>query len=378
MLTLVRKVRLVSFRNRWHTDTSGPQKRHNIFKNTDKLKLNHLIPITTIQKQDIQLRVSHSIDQMTDDTYMVNLAMNADTDSVKPAIYVCCLDATSSLGKESTNSYPSYSSFSERDLVNHSMNTIIRCLRPIDKLAIVPYNENAKTIMKLTNMNEDGKKLAMTFLRQIHEKDTKNLWSGLNASMNLINNMPNDIDANVFLLVLCGSAGIGNGGIIKKFIKKNAKTKMQATVHVFGYGDELDSTLLFDLSDHGNGLFAHILDDNMCKDVLINYLSSTLVTSINNIIVKTDNAIDGGQLTVMNRSINNNSDFDKLTISDPINHINHINMGSQQSGQSRNLIWRLITRNLDNFKLDLNIEYENKIIPYQIRKDNALNSTMSL
>lgn len=373
MLSLVRIVRKMNVGKRWHSDTIGPYKRHHLMGAADanaliKPALKHLKRITVIAQQDVNLKVSHSINKIIDDTYIIDLALNANSDVVKPAIYVCCLDISSSMDGSSAydNTDPECSEFTRWDLVKYSINTIIHCLRPVDKLAIVSFNDDAKNVMQLTNMNEHGKKSAIKSLNKVNIGGDTNLWAGLNMSMDIINNVPNDIDTNAFLLVLTGGEPNRNPpkGIIEEFVQKNLTTKMPATVHVFGYGYGLDSTLLSNLSDHGAGLFAHIPDHIMCNTVFINYLSNTLATSVNKVTVKVDTGTNYRDLTILSQPVNRKS----LDVS----------IGSIQSGQSRNLMWKVVLNRPNDFKLNLNIEYGNKVIPYQITNGNTLsNNTLN-
>lgn len=146
-----------------------------------KPKLKHLLPSTVIKPTISSLSISHSSIQLIPDKYVINLQLSATSDVPKPAIYVCCLDVSDSMDGASThnNSDPECSKFSRWDLVKHSMTTIVHCLRPVDKLAIVTFSGKANVNMKLINMDENGKRDALKVLDSIRPSGSTNLWDDL-------------------------------------------------------------------------------------------------------------------------------------------------------------------------------------------------------
>ena len=127
---------------------------------------------------DIKLNVNHSCAiEKANGKRIFNIELDAVTPNVKPCTFICILDVSGSMsGSSSYRNDPEASKFSRMDLVKHSVNTIIHCLRPEDTLSIVTFNSSASNILSFTNMDENGKKQAMNALNRISESGGTNLW----------------------------------------------------------------------------------------------------------------------------------------------------------------------------------------------------------
>jgi hypothetical protein len=323
---------------------------------------------TVISKStgDTKLLISHSAIEITPGSYFINLSLDATIQVIKPAIYVCCLDVSGSMDGASTynDSDSECSKFSRWDLVKHSMNTIVHCLRPVDKLAIVTFSNNATKNMALLDMDANGKKQAMRILDGIRIEGQTNLWDGLNTSLNEMDSILKDNNTNAFTLLLSDGEPNVNPprGILNEFLRRISKNKLTSTLHTFGYGYGLDSSLLTSLSEYGAGLFAHIPDHTMCNTVFINFLSNSLATAINRVDLK----------------VGNMSGCDSLTnISHPLNDSGIINVGAIQSGQRQNIILASKIIDPDNFSVKFDLEYNNNTTSYTINKLNKNRSSVT-
>lgn len=78
--------------------------------------------------------------------------------------------------------------FSRLDLVKHSVNTIIHSLDEDDILGIVTFSNNARVDLKLTKMNEHGKKKALTVISKMKTEGATNLWAGIQDGLDLSKN----------------------------------------------------------------------------------------------------------------------------------------------------------------------------------------------
>jgi von Willebrand factor type A domain len=65
------------------------------------------------------------------------------------------------------------------DIVKHAVKTIIKSMKPSDRLAIVSFSNSAETLIPLTEMTSDGQTLAITALERLCPTNSTNLWAGI-------------------------------------------------------------------------------------------------------------------------------------------------------------------------------------------------------
>jgi hypothetical protein len=231
------------------------------------------------------------------------------------------------------------------------MTTIVHCLRPVDKLAIVTFSGRANVNMKLVNMDENGKRDALRVLDSIRPNGSTNLWDGLDTSLGELDGLPLDYGTNMFsLLFTDGEPNINPvRGILNEFISRNAQHNLTSALHIFGYGYSLDSALLTRLAEHGGGIFSHIPDQTMCNTVFINFLSYTLATVVNKVKVGSTNFRKDWF-----------SQFDGYNADSCM-----VSIGAVQEGQPRNILLPISTTD-PSIKIPINVEYNGQSVPYTL------------
>jgi hypothetical protein len=317
--------------------------------------LRHLNPNNKSNNEPIKLSVSHESYQ-ADSTYLINLQLGSFIETVRPSIFVCALDVSDSMNGTCTYQHdPECSKFSRLDLVKHSVNTIIHCLRPVDKLALIGFSNSGQKLLSLEEMNDSGKRKAKSVLQSLRADGSTNLWDGLRISMDELN-MLNEINNNKFLLTLTdGEPNINPPrGIHEEFLRKINSNKLLYGVHNFGYGYGLDSSLLSGISTSGGGLFAHIPDHTMCNTVFINFLSNCLATVINKATVR----------------LKSNRGCNFVVLNHPMVDGKYADIGAIQSNQPRNVLLGINVLDPSNFMIELEIDHDNNKTSYVIDKSN--------
>ena len=313
---------------------------------------------------DINLNINHSCSVEKDNnTRIFNIELDAISSAapvVKPCTFVCVLDVSGSMGGSSSYQGDAEASkFSRMDLVKHSVNTIIQCLRPEDTLAIVTFNNYASKLLSMTSMDENGKRMATNALNQISEDGGTNLWDGLSSGMDELHRLGIRENHNNCLILLTDGEPNDNPsrGIYNEFVSKISMSPLIGNVHMIGYGYDLDSSLLLNLAKTGDGLFAHVPDYSMCNTVFINLLSNCLATAISNVDMK----------------VTSMKGFNKINFSNTIDNKKQMKIGPIQTGQQRNILFDADISDLSNFELGLEFMYNGKMINYKI---NTLDSKL--
>ena len=143
------------------------------------------------------------------------------------------------------------------DVVQHATRTIIEALGPEDRLAIVAYSSQAHSVLPLTVMHNGGKALAKSALSTLRPSGSTNLWDGLKMGMDLL-----ATDANPRRLTSCfiltdGCPNIvpprGHLSMLRRY-KDSASKNFSCVINTYGFGYNLDSTLLDEIAREGTFL----------------------------------------------------------------------------------------------------------------------------
>ncbi|KAL9645704.1 hypothetical protein ABK040_003436 [Willaertia magna] len=201
----------------------------------------------------------------------------------KPSTFICVLDISGSMGENADNSNDTGENhgFSRLDLVKHSVRTIINVLKPQDQLAIVSFTDNAAVELPLTHMTEEGRTQANTQLNSLTPQGCTNLWDGLRVGLEMASE-PSCKSTNTVVVLLTDGEPNQNPprGIIPTLRSHIDTNPLNCTIHTFGFGYNLDSALLNEISQIGSGSYAYIPDCSMVGTIFVNLLSNVLATVV--------------------------------------------------------------------------------------------------
>jgi len=167
------------------------------------------------------------------------------------------------------------------DIVKHALKTIIQNLNHEDRLALVAYSNDARTIFGLTEMTENGRNETERKLSDLTPAGMTNLWDGLKTGFELLKDGAQPGRLQHIMLFTDGLPNINPPrGILPmlKRLKDKEGGKLPCTVSTFGFGYELDSELLSQLAIDGAGSYAHIPDAGFVGTVFVNATANLLVT----------------------------------------------------------------------------------------------------
>jgi Mg-chelatase subunit ChlD len=293
-------------------------------------------------------KINIDIDNNDDNLY---ITLNTDDISRREPVNICCIiDNSGSMDSIETNKTSENNNLSRLDIVKHSVRTIINSLCENDYFSLVTFNSKSTIELKLTLMTNEGKQLALNKLNTIISQGQTNIWSGLLNGLELLTSTN---DNNTLLLLLTdGESNINPpNGIINTLDKylNNTIINKSYCVNTFGFGNNLDSELLNEISNKCNGMFDYISDFSMIGTKFVKSLANILTTYTTNI-----------KLVL---SFNDN-DNDKLII----------NVGSLLYEQSRDLLIKINDNNINiNIKLLIANTINNEI-NYVFTKKTILNS----
>lgn len=206
--------------------------------------------------------------------------------SERAPVDICCVvDVSGSMSVEALMQSEGGTStghgLSVLDIVKHAMKTIIATLQATDRLAVVAYSNDAKTIFGLTEMGDSGRQTAETKLEELNPDGMTNIWDGLRVAMDLLKTGSKPGSLQHVMLFTDGLPNINPPrGILPmlKRLKDKEGGKLPCTISTFGFGYELDSELLSEMAILGCGSYAFIPDAGFVGTTFVNAMTNLLVT----------------------------------------------------------------------------------------------------
>lgn len=198
----------------------------------------------------------------------------------KPIFLIPILDNSGSMGA-SAGSVEGQEThrFSRLDLVKHAVKTMAAILGPDDYMGIVSFSTEATIRMLPKRMNDEGRLDVDAALCMIRPDSSTNIWDGMKKAAELASN-PAFANHNIVAMLLTdGYPNINPPRGIVPTARATLRTANPWTLHTFGFGYDLDSELLLEIAEYGNGLFGFIPDASMVGTVFINALAHYLSTA---------------------------------------------------------------------------------------------------
>jgi len=291
------------------------------------------IPITTPpasasasageQQEEQEVTMNAFTDDITSQT-VIQITPPA-TAPKQSSLFICVLDVSGSMGTSAAGQQDGEKTdalFSRLDLVKHSMNTLIQGVEDDDYIALVPFNGAATLALPATPMTEGGRQLATSTVGRMQAGGGTNIWAGLEIAINLASEHKH---RNPLILLLTdGEPNIdpprGLVGTIQQTLQAMG---LRVPIHTFGFGYDMNSTLINSVAEATQATYAFIPDCSMVGTVFINFIATALA-SIAHYMTLTDpdgttynlSGIQAGQTRTVSlgKLLENTSDIDQKYI----------------------------------------------------------------
>lgn len=226
------------------------------------------------------------------------------------------------------------------DIVKHAVKTIIKNLSPLDTLSLVQYNQKATLVLSSTPMTNENKEKAIKITDSLSSGGQTNLWDGMCTGFSTIKNSKNHNRVLFLLTDGCPNINPPSGYIpaLKHYIQQNG---INATLNTFGFGYNLDSQLLNDLSNYCHGSYNFIPDGSFVGTIFVNALSNVLAVAATNVSIQ-----------LLNRSNIESFGYSLDTLD------NNINVGPIIYGQSKDIVIK-VDNNSKNAPIEAKLTYKN-------------------
>ncbi|KAF3166205.1 hypothetical protein TWF788_000577 [Orbilia oligospora] len=180
------------------------------------------------------------------------------------------------------------------DVVKHAMKTIIATLNDDDRLAIVAFDTRAELITDFQYSTASGKGSLNGSVDRLEPKASTNLWDGLKMGMNLLHDLQHKSEASgssttakkannrlASLFILTdGQPNVnpprGHIPMLQQWLESHPDTRF--AINGFGFGYDLDSSLMSDIARTGGGHYGFIADAGMVGTVFVHALANLFST----------------------------------------------------------------------------------------------------
>jgi len=219
------------------------------------------------------------------------------------------------------------------DVVKHAVRTIIHTLSPGDRLSVVSFSSSAQVVFGLMNMNSAGQATAERMVKDLRPGGQTNVWDGLQSGLQTLRDSG---DRRTALFILTdGKPNVspprGEAAMLQRYLTEH---QMSSPVSTFGFGYEVQSSLLLDLCTIGQGMYFFIPDATFVGTTFVHAASNLLATATANATLELQ-GLNGAQVlsTLSLRS----TDSTTVTTSERVS----LRLGTIQYGQQRDVLVRL-------------------------------------
>jgi Mg-chelatase subunit ChlD len=220
-----------------------------------------------------------------------------------------------------------------QDIVNHSAKTVVQTLDQHSRICIIKFDNAIDIVTPLMYASETNKVQIMTSIDSIKPGGQTNIWGAIEKALQILDSREDKSRNSAILMLTDGIPNISPAQGEVETLKKLRKTKnFTNPIYTFGFGYNLQPTLLYNLAKYSNGGNAHIPDGNMIATVFCNFIATILCSVVMNL-----------QLHITPKQ-NNSSSFNNLLVGDfaynydPINQKYIYDIGTVQYQQERNIV----------------------------------------
>mmetsp|Transcript_43206 Transcript_43206/g.101607 ORF Transcript_43206/g.101607 Transcript_43206/m.101607 type:complete len:495 (+) Transcript_43206:94-1578(+) len=213
-------------------------------------------------------------------------------DARTPTDIVCVIDISGSMGSlatiQSASGVVESNGLTLLDVAKHGVRTVIATLGPSDRCAVVAFDDQQVRQVPLTKMDEAGKAHANKQLEALDDRGGTDIWGGLREGMEVLREAQVDKTESriAHVVLLTDGQTMRRDEVLPNVRSYKAQYEgLPGTVSTMGFGYSIDSELLADLAQCGNGTYSFIPDAGFVGTVFVNTMSNLLVSMATDVML---------------------------------------------------------------------------------------------
>ena len=236
------------------------------------------------KKNQIKLKTfkAEVIDDLNDKSKVfVNVSLEPEkVESRKPLVLIAMIDVSGSMQISSSEDMKGGEELgiSRLGLVKHALKTVVSTMNKEDKMCLITFSSRAKMCLEATDVNEMGKNLIIDEIKKMQPDGCTNIWDALRLGMIEAQKFK---DFNTCLMLFTDGEPNENPpmGIVPTLREAISDIEnVNFTISTFAFGYNVDSKLMEEISQIGNGIYGYCPDCTMVGTIFTNFMANTLTT----------------------------------------------------------------------------------------------------
>ena len=200
-------------------------------------------------------------------------------ESRKPLLLISMIDVSGSMSCAASDlkNNNEEGGFTRLALVKHSLKTVVSTLSENDKMCLITFSDKAKMELEATNVDDLGKKKIFEKIEKMHADGCTNIWDSLRLAIEVTKRFEN---YNTCLMLFTdGEPNINPPLGIVPSLKEIIDIKnVNFTISTFAFGYNVDSELMEEIAQVGNGIYGYCPDCTMVGTIFVNFMANILNT----------------------------------------------------------------------------------------------------
>ena len=251
------------------------------FKEEMKTKEELSSPEKKIKLDELKLELSRNNDDI-----LLNIKPPIGIE--RTSVHICMIiDKSGSMGSLATAPGGESDGLTLLDIVKHGIKTIISMLTSDDRFTLLTFSTNAQILCENIPMDANGHIQVNAIVNSITPDGQTNIWEGLKLGLDSLKKNFNYNRLSCIYLLTDGCPNIvpprGHSFMLKRELDS---FEFNPIISTFGFGYNLDSKLLDEISTIGNGEFIFIPDPGFVGTTFVTSISNILTTYVTNAEIK--------------------------------------------------------------------------------------------
>ena len=252
------------------------------------IKGHHNSPITRTPLELESLKPNRSlkraIDDFLEELNRVNtniISINTQNQITEEANIIMIIDVSISMNENCSNKNATeVMNYTRLDIAKQAMRTLIHSVSSSISVGLVKFNNNATQLTGLIPVNEHNKQILLEKIDELNAEGGTNIWDALRVSINLAQTIKNK-KVNLMLFTDGESNSDPPRGIIPTLTDYLGNyPELNLSLNTYGFGYNINSHLLYDISNIKGGIFGFIPDSSMIGSVFVNSLAYIITNNI--------------------------------------------------------------------------------------------------